>query len=121
MSDTSTNPRPPALEFEEGRRVVIETIRPLVRQLKTELVALEEAYGSILAESIRAERDYPALARSLRDGYAVRAADVPGTLAVRGEVRAGDEEQPGADRVVREVARVQGQDLTCKASKAKSA
>jgi molybdopterin molybdotransferase len=94
VSDTSTNPRPPALEFEEGRRVVIETIRPLVRQLKTELVALEEAYGRILAESIRAERDYPALARSLRDGYAVRAADVPGTLAVRGEVRAGDEEQP---------------------------
>ncbi len=55
---------------------------------------MEEAYGRILAESIRAERDYPALARSLRDGYAVRAADVPGTLAVRGEVRAGDEEQP---------------------------
>ena len=94
MSDTLTNSRPQALEFEEGRRIVIDTIRPLVRQLKTEIIALEEAYGRILAEPVTAERDYPALARSLRDGYAVKSSDVPGTLAVRGEVRAGDKEQP---------------------------
>jgi molybdopterin molybdotransferase len=93
VSETSTNPRPPALQFEEGRRIVIDTIRPLVQQITTELVPLEDAYGRILAENVRAERDYPALARSLRDGFAVRALDVPGTLAVRGEVRAGDEEQ----------------------------
>jgi len=94
VSDTLTNSRPQALEFEEGRRIVIDTIRPLVRQLKTEIIALEEAYGRILAEPVTAERDYPALARSLRDGYAVKSSDVPGTLAVRGEVRAGDKEQP---------------------------
>jgi len=94
VSDTPTNSRPQALEFEEGRRIVIDTIRPLVRQLKTEIIALEEAYGRILAEPVTAERDYPALARSLRDGYAVKSSDVPGTLAVRGEVRAGDKEQP---------------------------
>src|SRR6201999_4334675 len=37
-----------------------------------------------------ADRDSPALARSVRDGYAVRAADLPGELAVIGEVRAGE-------------------------------
>jgi molybdopterin molybdotransferase len=82
------------LEFEEGRRIIIDTIRPILRNFQTERVILQDLYGRILAERILAERDYPALARSLRDGYAVRAVDVPGTLSVRGEVRAGDEQQP---------------------------
>ncbi len=54
-----------------------------------ESVALECAAGRVLAEEIRADRDFPALARSVRDGFAVRAQDVPGTLRVIGEVRAG--------------------------------
>jgi molybdopterin molybdotransferase len=53
-------------------------------------VALEAAAGRVLAEPIAADRDYPALARSVRDGYAVRAIDLPGDLAVIGEVRAGE-------------------------------
>ena len=94
MSETSADkPRPQALEFEEARRIVIETVRPLAHAPKTELVPLEEAYGRILAEAVHAERDYPALERSLRDGYAVKAKDLPATLAIRGEVRAGDEAQ----------------------------
>ncbi len=55
-----------------------------------ELVALECAAGRVLAEEVRADRDFPPLARSVRDGFAVRAADVPGSLRVIGEVRAGD-------------------------------
>jgi molybdopterin molybdotransferase len=55
-----------------------------------ELVALESAAGRVLAEEIRADRDFPALARSVRDGFAVHAHDVPGLLRVIGEVRAGD-------------------------------
>jgi molybdopterin molybdotransferase len=55
-----------------------------------ELVALECAAGRVLAEEIRADRDFPALARSVRDGFAVRASDVRGSLRVIGEVRAGD-------------------------------
>jgi molybdopterin molybdotransferase len=43
-----------------------------------------------LAEALVAERDYPAVARSVRDGYAVRALDLPGDLEVIGEVRAGE-------------------------------
>ncbi len=94
MSDTSSQKeRPPTLEFDEARRIVVETVRSLVRTIRTQLVPLEEAHSRILAETVHAERDYPALERSLRDGYAVKAQDLPGTLAVRGEVRAGDKEQ----------------------------
>jgi molybdopterin molybdotransferase len=83
-----------ALEFAEARRIVIETVRQLARPLKTEIVPLADAHGRILAKALHAERDYPALERSLRDGFAVKAKDLPGTLKVGGEVRAGDLEQP---------------------------
>ncbi len=55
-----------------------------------EQVALECAAGRVLAEEVRADRDIPALARSVRDGFAVQARDVPGTLRLIGEVRAGE-------------------------------
>ena len=51
---------------------------------------LECAAGRVLAEDVAADRDTPALARSVRDGFAVRAIDLPGELAVIGEVRAGE-------------------------------
>ncbi len=53
-------------------------------------VALDEADGRVLAEALVADRDFPALSRSIRDGFAVRAADTPGRLRVIGEVRAGE-------------------------------
>jgi molybdopterin molybdotransferase len=53
-------------------------------------VPIEAACGRILSEPIAADRDYPALDRSLRDGFALRSADIPGLLNVRGEVRAGE-------------------------------
>ena len=56
----------------------------------TEEVRVLDADGRILAEAIHADRDYPPFARSARDGFAVKAADVPGELRVIGEVRAGD-------------------------------
>ncbi len=55
-----------------------------------EEVRLEDAAGRVLALDVTADRDAPALARSVRDGFAVRAADVPGELSVIGEVRAGE-------------------------------
>ncbi|MBV8811881.1 MAG: molybdopterin molybdotransferase MoeA, partial [Acidobacteriaceae bacterium] len=80
----------PALDFEEARRIVIMAVRSLAVQREPEVVSLDEAYGRILSENALADRDYPAIRRSLRDGFAIRSSDVPGTLRVRGEVRAGD-------------------------------
>src|ERR1700680_1429444 len=55
-----------------------------------EPVALLEANGRVLAEQVLADRPYPPFPRSARDGFAVRAADVPGELRVTGEGRAGE-------------------------------
>ncbi|MGZ6371727.1 MAG: molybdopterin molybdotransferase MoeA, partial [Bdellovibrionota bacterium] len=55
-----------------------------------ESVGLRDAAGRVLAEPIIADRDYPPVARSVRDGFAVRAADLPGELFIIGEVRAGE-------------------------------
>jgi len=47
------------------------------------------ASGRVIAEDVPADRDYPPFARSARDGFAVRASDLPGQLKIIGEVRAG--------------------------------
>ncbi len=78
------------MSFDEARACVIERVMAGRVFAPPEEVALECGAGRVLAEEIRAERDYPALARSVRDGFAVRAADVPGTLHLIGEVRAGE-------------------------------
>ena len=69
---------------------MLETVRNARAVPPAEIVTLEAAAGRVLAESIAADRDYPALERSVRDGYAVRAVDLPGEFEVIGEVRAGD-------------------------------
>src|SRR5260370_12747612 len=48
------------------------------------------AGGRVRAEAVTADRDYPPLPRSVRDGFAVRAVDLPGELRVIGEIRAGE-------------------------------
>lgn len=82
-----------ALEWEQARHIVIETVRELHKQTSAEDVDLREAHGRVLAEDVLADRDYPPLRRSLRDGFAIRSSSVPGVLAVRGETRAGEEQQ----------------------------
>lgn len=67
---------------------MVDTVRA-ARSLDIESVPLTEAAGRVLAEAVQADRDYPPVARSLRDGFAVRAAGLPGTLLLIGEVRAG--------------------------------
>ncbi len=75
------------LTFELAR----ECVRSHARSVsETESVRLLDAAGRVLAESITADRDYPPFRRSARDGFAVRAADLPGELRVIGEVRAGE-------------------------------
>lgn len=54
------------------------------------MVELPEAAGRVLGIDLAADRDYPPTARSVRDGFAVRSADLPGRLRRIGEVRAGE-------------------------------
>jgi molybdopterin molybdotransferase len=83
----------PTLDWEEARRVVIDVVKGLERTSEVEFLALEQAHGRVLAEDVHADRDYPTLRRSLRDGFAVQTRSVPGVLRVRGEVRAGEIQQ----------------------------
>jgi molybdopterin molybdotransferase len=78
------------LTFSEARQVVLSTVRSALAPLEAENTPLESAAGRVLAEAIHADRDTPALSRSVRDGFAVRAIDLPGSLEVIGEVRAGE-------------------------------
>ncbi len=87
------------LSFEQARTCVLAKVRDASPRPAIEEVSLSDAAERVLAEPIPADRDWPPLARSVRDGFAVRAADLPGELIVIGEVRAGEsfaaEMQPG--------------------------
>ena len=83
-----------ALTFVDARETVLRTVRhgrnhPAIEPAIEE-IPLAEAGGRVLAADAAADRDSPALARSVRDGYAVRAIDLPGQLEIIGEVRAGE-------------------------------
>ena len=69
---------------------MIERVRSAPARLATEIAPLPEAGGRVLAEYVRADRDIPALARSIRDGFALRSVELPGEFRVIGEVRAGE-------------------------------
>jgi molybdopterin molybdotransferase len=69
--------------------MVVERVLAGRRRPEVETVALGEALGRVLAWETRADRDYPPFDRSVRDGFAVRAEDLPGPLNIAGEVRAG--------------------------------
>lgn len=79
-----------AIPFREAREIVLQRVRQGAATPAMENVSLLEACGRVLAEDAVSDRDYPPVARSVRDGFAVRAADLPGTLEVIGEVRAGE-------------------------------
>ena len=80
----------PPLTFAEARATVLSTVRAGAHLPPVEETALGSAAGRVLAEDVAADRDSPAVSRSVRDGFAVRAADVPGELQIIGEVRAGE-------------------------------
>ena len=82
---------PAILSFEEARHLV-ERHATGVRPAAVENVDLLNASGRILAQTISADRDFPPFRRAMRDGYAVHAADLaqlPATLDVIGEIKAG--------------------------------
>jgi molybdopterin molybdotransferase len=78
------------LTFEQARQCVLDRLRESNPQPSIETISLSAVAGRVLAQPVRADRDYPPVSRSVRDGFAVRAADLPGDLLVVGEVRAGE-------------------------------
>ena len=73
------------LTMDEALRLVLERVRPL----PPERVLTGEAAGRVLAEPAVAAVDLPPFASSAMDGFAVRAADVPGRLPVVERIAAG--------------------------------
>jgi molybdopterin molybdotransferase len=78
--------------YREARELVISRVTGLVGVLETEAVPLREAVGRVLAHDILSDRDYPPFDRSIRDGYAVPAADTRAGAQLKciGELKAGD-------------------------------
>jgi molybdopterin molybdotransferase len=79
-----------ALSFLDARSLVLREIRALAPAREIEHVPLSDCAGRVLAVDAISDRDYPPFPRSARDGFAVRAGDIPGELRVVGEVRAGE-------------------------------
>lgn len=60
-----------------------------ITALPAEAAPLSSAIGRVLAEDVAAVRDQPPFRASAMDGWALRAADAPGELAILGESAAG--------------------------------
>jgi molybdopterin molybdotransferase len=74
------------LPFETALDRVLERVTPLEAERTT---ADSSALGRVLAEDATASVDLPPFASSAMDGFAVRAADTPGTLPVSFRIAAG--------------------------------
>jgi len=87
------------LAVDDARARMLAEIAPL----GAETVPLAKSVGRVLAEDVAAVRDQPPFAASAMDGWAVRAADTPGTLRIVGESAAGHghEGQVGVGEAVR--------------------
>ncbi|HEY1470919.1 MAG TPA: gephyrin-like molybdotransferase Glp [Candidatus Acidoferrum sp.] len=80
------------LSFEQARQLVITDTQSHLTPPSVSLLSLADALGHVLAQEIRADREYPPFNRSTRDGYAVRAREATrnSTLRCIGEIKAGD-------------------------------
>ena len=78
------------MTFAEARATVLREVRAQCPVREIEEIALGDCIGRVLAADVVTDRDYPPFDRSARDGFAVRAADIPGVVRVIGEVRAGE-------------------------------
>jgi molybdopterin molybdotransferase len=73
------------LPVDDARARMLAAVAPLA----SETVPIARAIGRVLAEDVTAIRDQPPFAASAMDGWAVRSADTPGSLAIVGESAAG--------------------------------
>lgn len=75
----------PMLPVADALAIVLQETQPLPAQL----MPLAEVAGLILAETVTAPEPLPPFPASIKDGYAVVAADGPGDYTIIGEVTAG--------------------------------
>jgi molybdopterin molybdotransferase len=82
------------ISIEEGLDLVLARAAATVGadRMPVETVTLEESLGRVLRQEVLSDADSPPFDRSIRDGFALRAADVervPAELQIVGESRAG--------------------------------
>ena len=80
------------LSYEQARQEVIDRISKNKRPPAATEINVWDALGYVLAEEVKADRDYPPFDRATRDGYAVRAEDTTAgsSLPCAGEIKAGE-------------------------------
>ena len=80
------------LSFADARQLVIRKVAERAGSRPAVSLPVSDALGFVLAQEIRADREYPPFDRSTRDGYAVRSSEAaPGaSLRCVGEIKAGD-------------------------------
>jgi molybdopterin molybdotransferase len=80
------------VSYAEASRIVREHSDRLAPSRPPQSLELLSALGMIVAEPVQADRDQPPFARSTRDGFACRAADLVGAgpVEIIGSIRAGD-------------------------------
>jgi molybdopterin molybdotransferase len=83
------------LPFEKALETVLSHAAALPATALTETVPLLDTAGRTLATAVLADRDQPPFDRATRDGYAIRAADLPRPLRLIGSLRAGESWQGG--------------------------
>jgi molybdopterin molybdotransferase len=83
----------PPLTFLQARETVLRRVGEALPTPGVETVDLLCAAGRVLAQDVAADRDTPPTSRSVRDGFAIRAADAPADseaeFEIVGESRAG--------------------------------
>jgi molybdopterin molybdotransferase len=78
----------------EPLATAVENILACAEPLPREIVELRRAAGRVLADAVTATRTLPPWDNSAMDGFAVRAAELPGRLPIDGVIQAGA--TPGA-------------------------
>lgn len=64
------------IDYRQAREIVVAQARSFGR----EEVPLDRAFGRVLSETVRADRDYPPFPRATMDGYALRYCDLEGGI-----------------------------------------
>lgn len=88
----ASEPQPAPARASDARTLdeVLALVRSGSQRLEAEPVALAEATGRILRETIWAREDQPAFDRSAVDGFAIRLDDPAQEFRIVDEIRAGD-------------------------------